>query len=436
MGNKCFKTDNIEVEVANPYPKFTYVNSESALMVNFISPEKKLGLIVKLNPDQKLPFNSLVCKISKFKYFILGGLKLLTSSKTNEAFVLDFQEKTLEKKEPCTYIPYGGSLFYRYSQVYLIGSSQDSGIEYTDNITEKIPDPFRPKSNQSLLRNKILNIAPILRYSMLRNRWKEVEITDKMLEKTNGVSPNELPNEILLPGTFKIDSKIYFIGGLVKKKENIEPNKNIYTFDLDTRKVFMMSVEFNFEPLTELKCACVSSRKVIIMGGYNKNFEYNRNIFKYIIDIEISKEDLEIKKNYEFVDNHSPVGKYKLAVFFGYPDALLFDHRTQRLEYLDLSCLPMDYNQDVAESVSNFNNSYAHSYLKKEKMVDLKKLNNQLASKSRKNSYKKRSKKPEIEDKKKSEDEIENKIPLEDKIENKIPSEDKIENKINEEALN
>ena len=194
-------------------------------------------------------------------------------------------------------------------------------------------------------------------------------------------------NKLVLPGTCKIDAKVYFFSGLLRKKiekpandednkinakideffgildeeipedkfvdENISdesddkieeeyktvflPNKKIYCIDLDTRNIQVLRTKFLFGPFTELKCTISSATKILILGGYDKHNHYNRRIFKFTMDEKCKESKIPLPEGIRLDDYYPPIGKYNFSVFFSYPSAYLFVSSEHRRECLNIS---------------------------------------------------------------------------------------------------
>lgn len=167
-------------------------------------------------------------------------------------------------------------------------------------------------------------------------------------------------NKLVLPGTCKIDAKVYFFSGLLRKKiekpandednkienkinpkideffeildeeipedkfvdENISdesddkieeeyktvflPNKKIYCIDLDTRNIQILKTKFLFGPFTELKCTISSATKILILGGYDKHNHYNRRIFKFTMDEKCKESKIPLPEGIRLDDYNPP----------------------------------------------------------------------------------------------------------------------------------
>jgi hypothetical protein len=78
MGGKCLSSNKKHEEKQLAYPKFNHINTESAVLTKFKNPSCILTKMIPLNPQSKLPFDALVCKIATDHYFIVGGVKFST----------------------------------------------------------------------------------------------------------------------------------------------------------------------------------------------------------------------------------------------------------------------------------------------------------------------------------------------------------------------
>jgi hypothetical protein len=337
MGGKCFGVkESYESQI--PFPKFTYLTSEAAMKIKFISPSEMKATKIPLQPDKRLPANALVCKTSSSNFIIVGGLSLYRWSQCSSVYELDFESIKITPKAECPFIPIGGSLHKHNRQVYLIGSSSDMNFR-NDGELENEPYPFKKiKTSSAYHGYKALKPALFYRYSLVRDRWKEVIITEHFWE---GDIPDEIkviPNQLLLPGTCKVNEKILFFSGLTEKDQKWQANENIYWFSLETRKIGVMATKFIFGGLTEMRCARVTKNRILILGGFDSESNYNSMIFEYVMDSGIRRFNGNIEQDRFFCDNNLPVGKYRYGVFFGYPSALLIRCKDEKLEYLNLRC--------------------------------------------------------------------------------------------------
>lgn len=343
MGLKCFKAKESKSNEVS-YPKFTYLSTEACVMIKFTSPNNKEAKKILMDPNKRLPTDALVCKISTDYFFIAGGINLFTWSRCAESYELQFQHKTILKKDDCPFIPHGGSLYVHEMQVYLVGSTQSTAQHNeADFDPDNPPEPFKPAKLMPIdVYDKCIKPAPILRFSIARGKWKEVKISPENFIERNGVTPEKSPDQLYLPGTCKMDNKIMFIGGLVLNEEELVSNEDIYTFDLDKREVMLMKVRFDFGPLTELKCSRATKKRIIILGGYDKEMNYNKLIFRYTVDLGLKAKHITLPDGCKFADNNNPIGKYRFSVFFGYPLVFLTRFRTDRREYINITAQPPD----------------------------------------------------------------------------------------------
>lgn len=337
MGGKCFGVKQIK-ESEDAYPKFTYVTTEAAMKVKFINPSKILTQKIMLQPEKRLPSNALTCKISSSQFIIVGGLSLYRWTLCAAVYELDFESKTIKDKAECPFIPIRGSLYRHNHQVYLIGSATDL-TSVNDVEVEVIPYPFK-KINVASAREEHKGLKPcnFYRYSLVRDRWKEVALNDDVWDEEVEIDDKVLPSKLLLPGTCKVDEKILFFSGLVEKGNEWQANENIYWFSLNSRKIGIMKTKFEFGGFTEMKCARVTKKTVLILGGFGTGGHYNTMIFEYVVDSRLQGISARIKDGINFCDNCEPVGKYSYGIFFAYPEAFLIKAKSERIEYLNLRC--------------------------------------------------------------------------------------------------
>ena len=348
MGSKCFKSKSSK-EVPNPYPKFTYVTTEAYLSIKFISKSNMVPKKLPFNPAEKrLPLDPLICKIAPDYFFITGGIDMFNWQRILSSFELRFEIRqnieSITPKEPCLYAPYGGTLYMHESQIYLVGSAENTISTEAEYDPDKIVEPFRPAGPQTLRNHKSLRPGKILRYSIPRNAWSELDLKPEMLEEVDGVKPSRSPDSILLPGTCKVENKIFFIGGILEGEERQD---RVYTLDLETRKVQELSVKLRFEfgIFSELKCSRVSNNTIYVLGGFDKEHEYNKRIFCF--KVKIGWEEFnggwnqgcteQIDEEKRFCDHYPPSGKGHYAIFYGYPKVLLINHKTKKKEIIDIS---------------------------------------------------------------------------------------------------
>jgi hypothetical protein len=353
MGAKCTKQKPGKVKT--PYPKFTYFSTEAAMTVKFNGPQQLRAQQLALPPEHKLPADALTCKVAQKFYFIVGGINMYTWGQCADCYAVRFDRFSITKRADCLYAPYGGTLYLYETQIYLVGSGFNANPQLEADLeVEKIPPPFNMTGKQAWIMKKYLRPGAILRYSIPRNRWKEVMLSSELLESDEIVLATT-PDKLFFPGTCQIDSKILFFSGLFENEEGeLAKNEHIYTFDILTRKIGLMKVRFEFGPFTELKCAKVSKKRILILGGYNDQFEYNRKIFRYTVDLGLKIKKELLAEGVRLTDNNPPVGKYKFAVFFGYPTVFLTRFGTERREYLKInttlsSALPAQLFIDNAE---------------------------------------------------------------------------------------
>jgi hypothetical protein len=235
-------------------------------------------------------------------------------------------------------------------QIYLVGYAQEADThDEFNNDHEVIPAPFRKVQHDPLMNGKPLKPGVFLRYSIPRDRWKEV-VVNPDLKDYEGDPLDYTPDMLLLPGTCKVDSKIFFFSGLCEEQGEFFANKLILTFDLESRKVGKMNVKFEFGPFTEMKCAKVSKKRIILLGGYDKDMEYNRTIFRYTVDFGLKAKKELLKAGFQFTDNNPPIGKYRFCVFFGYPWVFMKRIQTNRREYINISTpLGIDLAEEIHE---------------------------------------------------------------------------------------
>lgn len=357
MGGKCLTIPKSPEPKPLQFPKFTYLSTESCVSFKFISPDKITSKRIVME-SERLPTDALVCKVAPNYFFITGGLNLNNWDRVDKCFELRFsntpESGKIEPKEHCPHIPYGGTLYLHESQIYLVGSAQ----EISENLDKEVDanfimEPFREYGPQPLLLQKHLESLLILRYSITRNRWKPIQHTPEMLKEDNEIVSDRFPDMILLPGTCKVDSKIFFFGGQLEKEvestnakgEKImvkaldKLNQNVYTLDLNSRKV--KKLETFFEGIfAEPKCVYLSEGEIIILGGYNEELEYNKKIYFYQIgDEKVVEEKQVLDGNNKFHDNYPPVGKYNFAMFFGYPNVLVINHQANTKETIRITAI-------------------------------------------------------------------------------------------------
>jgi hypothetical protein len=146
MGGKCFGAKK-GVDNTPQYPKFTYLSTESATKIKFVSPNQLKSKKIPQEPDKRLPANAMTCKISKNSFIIVGGISLYRWSHCANVYELDFKSLKITNKAQCPFVPIGGNLFLHNQQVYLLGSSIDTATALDDIDLEVMPFPFRKKTN-------------------------------------------------------------------------------------------------------------------------------------------------------------------------------------------------------------------------------------------------------------------------------------------------
>ena len=335
MGGKCFGPKN-KKDNTPQYPKFTFLSTESATKIKFISPDQLKSKKIPQEPDKRLPANAMTCKLSKNSFIIVGGISLYRWSHCANVYELDFKSLTITNKAQCPIVPIGGNLFFHNQQVYLLGSSVDTATALDEIDSEVMPYPFRKKQIISLHKDhKLLKPSSFYRYSVVRDRWKEVVLNDGLWEEGTLDEDKVMPNKLLLPGICQSHTKVLFFAGLIEKGTWVA-NESIYWFSLVSRNLGVMKVKFFNVGFTEIKCVNMTKKRILILGGFDVDGVYNRTIYRYTVDEEIARREEEIKGEYFLCDNNPPVGKYRFAVFFGYPIAFLTRLNTQRREYLSL----------------------------------------------------------------------------------------------------
>lgn len=335
MGGKCFGIKDA-IDISPQYPKFTYLSTEAAMKIKFFGPNKLKSAKIPQQPDKRLPANAMTCKVSKNVFFIVGGINLYRWNYCANVFELDFENLKITNKADCPFVPIGGNLVLHNKQVYLLGSSVDTALPIDNIDSEELPYPFKKKETRSLhLERKLLKPSSFYRYSTVRDRWKEIPLKDELWEQDTPDEDKILPNKLLLPGVCQVNDRVLFFSGLVEK-QTWEANESIYWFSLLSKNIGVMKVKFFNAGFTEMKCASMTKKRILILGGFDMDGQYNRTIYRYTMDQEIMRKEEEIDSKYFFCDNNPPIGKYRFAVFFGYPLVFLTRYNTERREYLSI----------------------------------------------------------------------------------------------------
>ena len=154
----------------------------------------------------------------------------------------------------------------------------------------------------------------LMRFSPIQNHWEVYNHSSVKLSQDQNVGFNDL----IKPGFFISQKKIFMIGGYSRKGNIRYPNRKICTFSLKS-KTLKSSLE-SFAFLLEVyspKCATCGS-KVIIAGG--KNLDSSFNSFVHIF--EDKKLTLLTTLNARMNENYPIYYSKNWIILFAYPEIM------------------------------------------------------------------------------------------------------------------
>ena len=240
----------------------------------------------RFNAKPKFYPDSALCYVSDTLLMLVGGTNSKGKLKSN-CFMVDFEQMTVTKISPIPIPCKLGNLIQYQDFVYLVGGL----IENQDE--KEISSEYIG--------------SPVMRHNKISGSW-EVFIDQEILisKDRNNISKTHAGKEkfylkfLLYPGSFLINSKIYYFGGTVVYPE-IHSNFSVYSMDLGTSNLQMVIEPYTFPIPLNSPLASANSKFALICGGEGISYLPNKSCHVFTAKKGFSSvkgKELEITENY------------------------------------------------------------------------------------------------------------------------------------------
>ena len=273
-------------------------------LIYYLNRSEKFALIISQTKTEKIRFaenidmyaDSAVGELNDFTVFVAGGSDIYgTASST--AYIIDLRTMQVDLISPLPMpCKYGHIIVFQGYVYYLGGVTED----------QQIPDKFQG--------------SPIMRYSMRDKAWEvffhdnrkfaiseELENKFRCFEEKLYFQEFEL-KDLLLPGVFLLDNRIFFYGGMMMGKEPTA-NHSVLSVDLQSEELELTVEPFYFQYSLNKPLSASNRNQVIIVGGEDFNFVPSTLWLKFTLKKgfqEIKSQGVMVLENYppKYTDQH------------------------------------------------------------------------------------------------------------------------------------
>ena len=269
-------------------------NSNSSPFLYYLCRELRYVLYLTQTRTQQYRFkvktkfypDSAICYISDTMLMLVGGTNAKGKLKSN-SYMLDFEQMKVTSLSPIPIPCKLGNLIQHEDFIYFIGGVVDNQDE-KEILSEYIG-------------------SPVMRYNKSSGSW-EVFIDQEILlsknpnkvAKTHGDQEKFYLKFLLYPGSFLINSRIYYFGGTVISPE-VYSNTSVYSMDLGTPSLQMEIEPHSFPASLNSPLASANSKFALICGGVGVSSLSNKSCYVFTAKkgfSSIKSKELEIQENY------------------------------------------------------------------------------------------------------------------------------------------
>lgn len=273
MGNE--KSMIIPTSKSETIPFVYYLNRKEGFIL-YLTQNRTKKFRFKVQP--KLYPDSALCYLSDTTILIAGGTNSKGKLKTN-CYILDFDKMSIQAVTPLPVASKLGHLIDYKDSVFYVGGT-------TEN------------QNSEEIHSQYVG-SPIMKYRKSDNSWEVFLYRDakKIKEKTE--EKFSLRN-LLYPGAFMIQSKIYFFGGTVLSPE-VEINYSVFSIDLESVDLNIEEEKYEFPIALNYPEAGSNSKFAFIHGGVDVSSLPNKLCYIFTLKkgfSQIGGKNLEVAENY------------------------------------------------------------------------------------------------------------------------------------------
>jgi hypothetical protein len=266
MGSTSSSSGNPEEEIVKKEVNDFYYFSRHNKNLYQITSERVNKL--KVNGKIKIYHDSAISTLDNDKIIVIGGSNLLNTP-TSGAFYIDCSEHKVHEFESPPRSTKEGQVFFQDGILYFVGTTVESN-EHSASVQGGPLMLFDTK-------NRVW--SEISYNNILKTEFFSLVGDQKTFDQLNLEEINFNLNSIIASGVFKLNNRIFFVGGKVFDGSDYLPSKQVFSLGIADRD---LRVEPFSLPVSLVNPMCVSKgSNAFIAGGVLEDGRANLDVFIY-----------------------------------------------------------------------------------------------------------------------------------------------------------